>query len=764
MEGWEMRGPARRQSRTLWNAFTGCLLAAGSLGLTVAAQEPTAPGGAVPTLPEVEVQATPLPTTTDPSELFLPPGFFPTPPVPPTILERSIFGTSPADGYLATSSTAVTFLNVPDMDLPASVSTVTRDTIRDQQALRIDDILRDVSGAVKLNDQLRPDSFILRGFEVRSRSYRKNGMLDPTFTPRDFANVERVEILKGPGSVLYGAGQPSGTVNLITKKPLASEFADFTAQFGSFDLERYTIDVNSPLRRNDDVLVRLNMAYEDRNSFRDFGYNERVFVAPVVTWLIDDDTALTWEGEYLKDRRRFDTGVVALDGRVGGLPIQRYLGEPENDFQTFQDWRQSIFLDRKLNDIWTARLMATSLFYYAPSSGTFPIEQVPNSTVVNRSRQDITKFFEQYHGITLNLGAEFTTGKAEHNLVVGTEQGWFVSDSFQTESTLPGLQNVPIDAANPEYLNPTIFFTPAVFDSVYRENRHGIYFQDAIKFNEHWSGLVGLRYDRVRTVFQRELRIFGIPTLPDSRTDQTFDRWTPRVGLVYQPIPDELSLFTSYSRSFDPPPGGPRLTNDPLMPEVGEAWEIGAKFQLNPRLAAQATWFWINKQNVTIDATSSEPPFFVTTQVGSQMSQGVELSLIGHLTDRWLTTSNYTFTDALMSDDSNPLVDGRRPRNVPRHMVNLWTRYNLVQTNEQTLGAGLGMVFVDDRLAALGGDTRLPDFTRWDAGVFYNRGRWDLSLYIENLFDKAYYAGSVDDFQIFPGAPLTLRGMASVSF
>lgn len=739
-----------------WRRWAGAALLAASPTLMLAQESAT------PTLPEVEVQANPLPTL--PPENVFPSGLNPTPLPAPSILENSVFRSAPTTGYSATSSTAATFLDVPNIELPASVTTVTPDVIFDQQALRIDDILRDVSGAVKQSDQLRPDSFILRGFEVRSRSYRKNGMLDPTYTPRDFANVERVEILKGPGSVLYGAGQPSGTVNLVTKKPLATDFNAFTAQFGSFELERYTVDTNGKVNDDGNVLFRLNMAYEDRDSFRDFYYNERFFVAPVVTWLIDDDTSITWEGEYLKDRRRFDTGITSLDGSLGQVPINRFLGEPENDFQIFQDWRQSLFLDRRINDIWSARVMATNIFYYAPSSGTFPISQEAGTSVVNRSRQDIPQFFEQYHGLTFNLAAEFLTGSVEHKLVIGTEQGWFISNNFLTESTIPGLQNVPIDALNPTYTDPTIFLTPAKFDSTFRDTRHGHYIQDAVHFNEHWQGLVGLRYDRSNVVFQRELDTFGIPTLPSTETDQNFDRWTPRVGLVYQPLPDYWSIFSSYSRSFDPPGGGPRITPDPLKPETGEAWEVGTKLQFTPRLAGEATWFWIQKDNVTIDTTSSAPPFFVTSQVGQQTSQGVELSLTGRITERLSTTSNFTLTDAVQRDASNPIIDDRRPRNVPRHMVNLWTRYNLIQNDAHTLGTGLGMVYVDDRVASFGGTLLLPDYTRWDAGLFYKRGWWDASLYIENLFDKGYYAGSVNDYQISPGAPLTFRGQVGVLF
>lgn len=736
-------------------------LAIWSAGLP--AQE-TKPAADEPTLPEVKVEATPLPTGNSPDTVFNSGDFTPTPGGPPTITQSTIFGSPPAQGYRATSSTTGTIVNVADIELPASVSVVTSEVLHDQQALRINDVFRDVAGATKSSDQLRPDSFVLRGFEVTSRNYRKNGLLDPTYTPRDFANVDRIEILKGPSSILYGATQPSGTVNLITKKPLNDDFTRWTTQIGSFNLQRHTIDSNGKINDDGNVLFRMNAAYENSDGFRDFGYNERAFVAPSVSWIINEDTAITWEGEYLQDRRRFDTGVAAVDGSISTLPITTFLGEPGNDFQIFQDWRQSVFLDHKIDDIWTMRAGATTIFYYAPSSGTFPTSQTAGTTMFDRGRQDITQFFEQYYGATVNLAGEYELGGMEHKTVFGTEQGWFISNNFRSESSLPGFPPLTIDGAAPVYTNPAFVPTLAVFDSGFRQNRHGFYAQDLVKFDERWSAMYGLRYDHANVVFDRQLAILGIPILGPVNTDQNFGRWTPRAGLIYQPIPDVWSLYGNYSRSFDPPSGGARLTTASLQPELGESWEFGTKMQLTERLAAQAAWFWIEKQNITIDRQSAAPPFFVTSQAGSQEVQGVELSLLGQITERWTTTTNYTLTDALIHDDTDPTIDGRRPRNVPRHTVNMWSRYNVIQNDVHTLGGGLGLVYVDDRLAAYGGTLRLPDYTRWDSGLFYRRGLFDAAFYVENMFDKRYYAGSVSDLQIAPGAPLTLRGQVGLTF
>jgi iron complex outermembrane receptor protein len=241
---------------------------------------------------------------------------------------------------------------------------------------------------------------------------------------------------------------------------------------------------------------------------------------------------------------------------------------------------------------------------------------------------------------------------------------------------------------------------------------------------------------------------------------------TPRVGLVYQPLPDVVSIFSSFSMSFDPPPGGPRLTPDPLKPETGQAWEIGTKVNVVKNLTAQATWFYITKHNYTVDTTTNSPPFFVTTQVGQLTANGVELSLIGQVTERLSTSTNYTIIDTVLRDDTNPDINDKHAQGVPANAASVWSRYNWIQDTDtkRTFGTALGVVYVDTRRAAFTGDLRLPAYMRWDAGVYYNKGRFNSAVYLENLFDKGYYAGSVNQFQVTPGAPFNVRAQMGVTF
>jgi len=696
-----------------------------------------------------------------------------------SILEGGIFASPKVEGYRADSSTAGSLIDVPNLDTPGSIDVIPEDLRRDQQALQIDQLLRDIGGAVKAGNQQYPDNFFLRGFEIQARNYRKNGFLDPTATPRDFANVERIEILKGPASVLYGAGQPSGMINLITKKPLDATMYEGGVQFGSYNLQRYTIDATGPINEGKSLLYRINAAYENDDSFRDFGFVERTFVSPSLTWVLDYNTTLNWEGEYSNDRRRLDTGLAAVNNDAGALPSSRFLGEPSNDFQHYIDYRQTLMLTHRINEDWAWNLGGYSLFYGGPASTTYPVAYVDGTIgplgqeVFFRTRQNIDPWQEQYHSVIANISGKFSGDVVTHNVVLGTEQGWLITDGFRAVQSIPNALDpatwLAIDGVHPIYDNPNFGLpnptTPFLFDSTYRENRNGVYIQDMIDVGEHWKVLTGVRYDHVDTVFDREIAIQG---LFDQRvvTDQSFDHGSPRIGLVYQPIPEKLSYYVMYSDSFDPPIGGPRLTTEPLQPELGQTWEGGIKAKPFDSLTLSAAAFYITKQNVTTDLFNA--PFFETTQIGRQRNQGVEFDAIGQLTDRWSLLANWCYVDTLLSDPTNPLFDGQPARGVPHNTINVWSRYNVIQEKERTLGFALGAIYVGERLgdylAPGSPQFFLPGYTRWDAGIYYKRGRLDTALYLENIFDAQYYTSSISQFQIMPGAPFTVRAQAGYRF
>jgi len=318
----------------------------------------------IPVLPEVVVEA--------------PPPVFPAvpaAPVAPSLLERSVFEPPSVDGYRADSSTTGTLIRVPDIAFPGTVNVVPRDLLNDQQARQLHDAVCNSGATIGVGDGLFADRIFIRGLEVRNRDFRTDGFIDPTFTPRDFANIDRVEILKGPASVLYGSAAPSGTVNFITKKPRDQAFSDFRFQFGDFGQQRYALDANGRLLGSGELLYRVNTAYEGAGGFRDFDFLERTIVAPAVTWVIGADTMLAWQGEFRRHDTLGDCGVPVVGGRTLALPRSRYVGEPANDFLHAEDYRQTLVLTHQINECWQVRIGGSSLFGDLKSSQTYAVAQ-----------------------------------------------------------------------------------------------------------------------------------------------------------------------------------------------------------------------------------------------------------------------------------------------------------------------------------------------------------------------------------------------------
>ncbi|QGJ69235.1 TonB-dependent siderophore receptor [Planctomycetales bacterium 10988] len=680
---------------------------------------------------------------------FQPPSIIPPPnqTTPGSLLEGTVFSSPAVEGYYAESSTTGTLLDIPDLELPMTVDVVSEEVIEDQQILNFTETLRNVPGVVQAGDGIFGDRFFIRGLEVRSRDFRKNGFLDPTYTPRDFANIERVEILKGPASVLYGSAAPSGTVNVITKKPLDAEFTDFNFQFGSFGQDRYVLDNNGYVTSDGKVLYRFIGAYENTGSFRDFASTERFLLAPSIRWLVSPDTMITWEVEIARNDRLGDTGIPAINGDPLALPIERYVGEPANDFLHTEDYRTSVVLNHRFNEDWSLYAGASTVFYEFPGSQTYPVAQV-GPTQFFRLRQDFQDQ-ENSSSLIVNLTGDLCLGGLKHKVLFGTEQVYYDTESFFGGNNLDFF-----DAANPVYNNPPV--GPVAFSTnypVFRQVRHGYYFQDLVELNKHWQVLGGVRFDEVDLTYDRNM----------IRTEQRFERTTPRVGVVFQPIPDTLMTYFSYSRSFNPPGGGGfGPTNDPRLAELGESYEVGIKTRFLDYLILHAAGYHITRENVPYQQQVLPFGFF---QTGTERSQGAEIELVGKISERWDLIANYAYTDTRLTDASNPdIFFGQRQRNVPYNQSSIWSRYDLVDNGCQTIGAALGYVYVGDRTADVPGTVILDSYTRWDAGMYYRQGPIDAALYLENIFDIRYAASSINEFQIYPGAPFSARAQIGVRF
>lgn len=737
----------------------------GSSAFAQAPAAPTPPGTA-PALPEVEVVA-------DPPAPNLTPNFQPF--VPQTIVQSNAFQSPAAVGYHAQSSTTGTWMDVPKIRYPGSIDTVTQQMRKDQQVVSTDDLIRDIAGAVKANGNggdgvRRPDQFLLRGFELSSQNFRKNGFLDPTNTPRDYANVERVDVMKGPSAIAYGAALPSGTFNVTTKRAQQDRFAIATAQLGSWDFQRYTVDANN-MNEAGDILFRINTAYQVGNNFRQFGSNEREFIAPTLTFLLDDDTVLWWEAEYNHDRRQYDTGLVAVNGDPRAFARNRFFGAP-SDGQSFHDYRSTLALTHNLNDDWSFYLGGSSVFFdqdlqgHQPDFSTAPRGFYSNPAaafpfIPDLSRQQFIGGQEGYnHSVVFNINGKFDGPLFGHDLLVGTENNWYFNRGrFDVSAFDPAL------FINPSNPGPYTTVVPQTgfgfnFPGLYQQ-RQSVYFQDLVSLTERWKVLYGARYDHINQSYDRDLT-GGFGT---TFSKQDFGQGTPRVGLIFEAVPDALSFYSMYTTGFNPIGGsaiGTPLPGANMNPEQSQIFETGMKANIFDDFTLTLAGFNNERQNVAI-APGFNP--FVYSQA-NQRSKGVEATLVGQITERLSTIANYSYTDAKQVDlSATPLSDlNGRVRGVPFNLANAWTRYNFIQERNRTFGAALGWVYVGDRRGDYSSPLRLDSYNRWDIGLFAQQGRLDSSLYLENIFNARYETGSISQYQVFPGAPVNFRFQVGVVF
>jgi len=666
----------------------------------------------------------------------------------PDAIQVVVTGEQEPGGYTVREAT-VTRLDVPLRDIPRSIQVVPQQVIEDQNAIRLDEALRNVSGAAR--DSTfggTADAFLLRGFMA---DIYRNGLPEVVFAStfsslRETVNIERVEVLRGPASILFGSLSPGGVINLVTEQPLEEPFYEIDFSIGNYSLYRPSIDFSGPLTGDGLLLYRLNAVYENSSSFRDFTDIERVFVAPVVEWRISDRTNLTFELEYLNDERPFDRGLVAIGDTVADIPISRRLGEP-SDVRRVEDLSVGYRLDHEINDDWTLRNSFRALFS-DNYTRRFEPRSLDETTGILQREFRIVEGDRQGYSLRTEAAGNFATGSIQHRVLVGIDLSRVLTD----ETGFRVRPSEPINIFDPVYFRQ-IPDAPLSFASATRTNSLGLYVQDLVSFTDQLKFLVGGRFDLV----DQNNR----DPLSDSETYQGDTAFSPNVGIVYQPT-EEISLYGSFSRSFQPN-FALRADGSFLEPERGTQYEIGVRgIFLDERLIANLSLYRLTKTNVGI--TDPDNPDF-SIPVGEQRSQGIELDVTGEILPGWNVIATYAYTDAVSTEGDDFAPEGNQFINVPRHSASLWTTYEVQSGNLQGLGAGIGLFFVDERPGDLENTFTLPSYLRTDAAIYYRRNNWRVALNFKNLFNVRYFESSIFGRErITPGAPFTIVGSVAVEF
>lgn len=637
------------------------------------------------------------------------------------------------NGYQPLNTSTATLTNMQMLDIPQVVNTVSDKVLADQHATTLDEALYNVSNVVQTNTLGgTQDAFVRRGFGAnRDGSIMTNGLR--TVLPRSFnAATERVEVLKGPASTLYGILDPGGLINVVTKRPEKTFGGSISATSTSFGGGTGQIDVTGPIDGTR-LAYRLTGEYQDEDYWRNFGNERSTFIAPSLTWFGDDAT-VTVLYSHRDYKTPFDRGTIFDLNTKKAVNVDRKtrFDEPFNVTDGQSDLAQ-LNAEYRLNSQWTAK------FDYSYSQDKYSDNQARvmayDSKTGNLTRRvDATQGSTQrMHTTRADLQGNVDIAGFYNEILTGVSYENY--DLLRTD--MIRCKNVKdFNIYNPSYgsLGKCTTVSASDSDQTIKQESYSAYAQDALYLTDKWIAVAGMRY-QYYTQYAGKGRPFNVNT--DSRDDQ----WTPKLGLVYKLTP-AVSLFANYSQTFMPQSSIASDIGD-LPPETSNAYEIGAKFDLFDGITANIALFDIHKRNVLY--TESIGDETVAKTAGRVRSQGVEVDLAGSLTENTNIIASYGYTDAKVLED--PDYAGKPLPNVPRHTGSLFLTYdihNAFAGNTLTLGGGGHGV--SRRSATNGADYYLPGYFVADAFAAYKMKLQypvTLQVNVKNLFDKTYYTSSI---------------------
>lgn len=723
---------------------------------------------------------------------------------------------TPTEAYIVRNADSATKMDVPIKEIPQSIEVIPRQVLVDQQVTNLKDAVSNVSGVISNNLEGVGAQFHIRGFRQNFIFRNALSLSQSTGIPLlvDTANVERVEVLKGPSSILFGRADPGGVINIVTKQPLDEPLYRVDQQIGSYDHYRTQWDVSAPIADVPGLAYRVSGAYQNNGSFRQFQGGRRAFLAPVVRYSPSAWTEFTAEAELLTSRIQEDLGLPSgsLYGPlIAPLPHTRSFQEPNDPKDLIDRYLVSYNFRQNLNDDWKV----TNRFLYQDSRwasnmvsnagfGQFAYDTSFNpEQFFQLNRQTQFQDLKSYNLSTnIDLNGKFEALGAKHNFLFGLDYANLGYDYVYNF----GFDNYPINIYGPIYGTvPNWAFYDSVigrgfkFNSSVLARQKGMYVQDYISWFDRLHLLIGARYDIADLTRGRSQSNFDLfpdlgPVLAPSKQLAIADRfrqpttistgWSPRVGAVFDILP-ELSAYANYSRSF-----GQQAAFDAnsvaLPPERALQWEVGLKAQPLPGLLATLAFYQITKSNV---ATAQLGTIGASQLAGLQRSRGVELDLIGALTDRMTVIANYAYINAKVIDDDAPnrlnpfsfLDDavfgapggflGNHLEFAPRHSGKLFLTYDF---GENGLGfrAGGGVTVSTHWWGDIQNTFLMPGFARLDGFASYTAElyghRVTAQLNLQNINNVRYFDAVDDTFNLnwaprfrIPARPFTAVGTLS---
>ncbi|MNK68640.1 Ferrichrome-iron receptor precursor [compost metagenome] len=710
--------------------------------------------------------------------------------------------------YNSDYSFAATKIAALNKDIPQSISTITKELIADKGAFYLAD-------AVKMSSGVIPASYYNQ-YTIRGISQNEEGQIINGMRTRQYyflqpltSNIERIEVIKGPSSATFSSVDPGGSINMVTKKPLAIDRKEVSMSVGSFSTLRGTLDFTGPLNESKTLLYRVNGAYQQAKSFRDLVSNKSFLISPSFSYIPNEKTAINTElilsnMTGVLDRGQPIFGAVAGKTSLNKTPISLNLGAPGDFFKS-----KEMILMTNFAHKFNSKIGFNASYMKQTWTEDLQEHRTTNAFAVDMNNQPVTnlammQFVQRQQNWDIdNLSAyfnfDFKTGKLNHKLLAGYDlsswnknkgggqnaaRGYLLKDGTVASSFVlanaSNYQTVTIDGIvlpkpNVDYFNLSNPIYKITSPEDYTLNvrtalpsalttTNAIYIQDQIQW-EKFTFLLGLRNEWFEDITNYET---------SNELTVKKSALLPRIGITYA-LNNAVNIYTTYLEGYQP-----QSNTVTLMPQTGslpggslfdplesDLKEIGVKTTfLDNTMTFNAAVYEINQRNILMNANDPANPDLLVTR-GAERSRGFECDLAGYITPDWQINASYSYIDAEITKDSNPALIGARKQNTPKNSANLWTRYNFASDSAlKDLGIGFGVQYQSSKVPWFTRDFTLPDFTIFDAALFYkpNKSNVQIAINAGNLLNKTYWLGAQNYLRLFPGSPRNISLTVTYKF
>ncbi|RXK80595.1 TonB-dependent receptor [Filimonas effusa] len=655
-----------------------------------------------------------------------------------TELENVLVNAGRRNKYAIKSSDYVARMPLKNLENPQVYTTISAELIKDQVIVDYRDAFRNVAGVNSLEQVSngRTSAFI-RGF--RTGNYMRNGLVASQLTATEVANLEKIEIIKGPSGTLFGSSSISygGVVNRVTKKPFETASTEIAFTGGSFGLNRITVDMNTPLNKQKTTLFRLNAARHSAGSFQENGFQTNYFIAPSFQYKVNDKLTLSADME-LYNNYGTNTGIGFTPSAAAYPGMKSYEGlnniykrtfSSDDLTSTLKGYTFFAKADYKISSQWSASLVYT----YAGVNAKDQLQFTPTLLRGDSVSRTVQRYAHSYYNnnAQLNFNGDLNIAHMRHRILIGGDMVQsvtnptyikrFVYDTVAINGVAPYITRDKIDQRLAQ-LSPTSAFKSNTYN-------FGIYASDLVNLTENLMVMLAVRYDKVDA---KGTTSFITNATTGAYTKSTF---SPKAGLIYQVVKDKVSVFGNYLNGFNYSTSTDK--NGKLFnPERANQWEGGVKTELlDGKLAATISYY-----NIKVSDKLRTNPDDVNFQIqdGTQLSKGLEVEVNSSPIPGLNIIAGYAYNKSEYTK-SNANIQGKTPARAPGSIANGWISYQLQQGVLKGLRLGAGVNYQSNSWYDDVNTFTIPEFLVFNSVVSYDFPQWRLYFRLDNISNEKYW-------------------------